>query len=260
MGRFSFGSSETLSRLRRGLILGLGAALLAAGATLLSIGLIGYFDDDTASAPEASSVADVLTSIEDVENLPVAIPYYNPQPTAPEPTPEPPAVTVPLRLMIDRLGVDAPVGVYELDENGVPEVPVADDAGVVVAWYDFSSRPGAGSNAVFAGHITWDRAPAVFANLDDLQAGDVIRLVSDDGREYTYEVSANFAVDPYDTDSLEVMAPTETDTVTLITCGGTWIPDPSQRFGGDYTTRTIVQAKLVRSSVTAPIPAAISDS
>lgn len=249
MGRFSFGSAGILSRLRRGLILGLGAALLAAGATLLGIGLIGYFDDD--AAPEASSVADAL-SIDDVENLPVAISYYNPQPTAPEP--EPAAVTVPLRLMIERLGVNAPVGVYELDEDGVPEVPLADDAAEVVAWYDFSSKPGAGSNAVFAGHITWNRAPAVFANLADLQAGDVVRLVSDDGREYTYEVFANFAVDPYDTESLKVMAPTETDTVTLITCGGTWIPDPSEQFGGDYTTRTIVQAKLVQSSVSAPTP------
>ena len=251
MGRFSSRSSGTLRRLRRRLILGLGVALFAAGATLLSIGLIDYFDDSS-SAPE---VTDALTSIDDVPNLPVAIPYNNPQPTAPEPTPEPAAVTVPLRLVIERLGVDAPVGVYQLDENGVPEVPVADDAGEVVAWYDFSSKPGGGSNAVFAAHVTWNRAPAVFSDLDNLQAGDVVRLVSDDGTEYTYEVFANFDVDPYDTESLKVMAPTETDTVTLITCGGTWIPDPSEQFGGDYTTRTIVQAKLMQSSVTA-----ISDS
>ena len=252
MGRFSSRSSGTLSRLRRRLFLGLGVALFAAGATLLGIGLVDYFDD-TASAPEASSAADALNSIDDVENLPVAIPYNNPRPT--EPTPEPTVVAVPLRLVIDRLGVDAPVGVYALDEDGVPEVPVADDAGEVVAWYDFSSKPGAGSNAVFAAHVTWNRAPAVFSDLDNLQAGDVVRLVSDDGTEYTYEVFANFDVDPYDTESLKVMAPTETDTVTLITCGGTWIPDPSEQFGGDYTTRTIVQAKLMQSSVTA-----ISDS
>ncbi len=256
MGRFSSGSPGILSRLRRGLILGLGAALLAAGAILLGIGLIGYFDDD--NAPEASSGADALISIDDVENLPVSIAYYNPQPTAP--APEPTAVTVPLRLVIESLGVDAPVGVYTLDADGVPEVPVADDAGEVVAWYDFSSRPGAGSNAVFAGHVTWNRAPAVFGNLDDLQAGDVVSLVSDDGREYTYEVFANFAVDPYDTESLKVMAPTETDTITLITCGGTWIPDASQQFGGDYTTRTIVQATLVQPNVSTQAPAALSDS
>ncbi len=249
MGRFSSRSPGTLTRLRRRLILGLGVALFAAGATLLGIGLIDYFDDDTSSAPEASSAADALNSIDDVENLPVSIPYNNPRPT--EPTPEPTVVAVPLRLVIDRLGVDAPVGVYKLDENGVPEVPVADDAGEVVAWYDFSSKPGGGSNAVFAAHVTWNRAPAVFSDLDNLQAGDVVRLVSDDGTEYTYEVFANFDVDPYDTESLKVMAPTETDTVTLITCGGNWIPDPSEQFGGDYTTRTIVQAKLMQSSVTA---------
>ena len=205
MGRFSSGRAGTFSRLRRGLTLGVGAALLAAGATLLGIGLIGYFNDGV-STPETSSASDQALSIDDVPNLPVAIPYYNPQRTAPEP--EAPAVTVPLRMMIDRLGVDAPVDVYKLDADGVPEVPVAEDAAEVVAWYDFSSKPGAGSNAVFAGHITWDRAPAVFANLNDLQAGDVVRLVSDDGREYTYEVFANFAVDPYDTESLKVMAPT----------------------------------------------------
>ncbi len=245
MGRFSSRSPGTLTRLRRRLILGLGVALFAAGATLLGIGLVDYFDD-TASAPEASSAADALNNIDDVENLPISIPYNNPRPT--EPTPEPTVVAVPLRLVIDRLGVDAPVDVYTLDENRVPEVPVADDAGEVVAWYDFTGKPGAGSNAVFAGHITWNRAPAVFYNLDDLQVGDVVRLVSDDGSEYTYEVVANFPVDPK---NVGVMAATETDMVTLITCGGTWIPDPSEQFGGDYTTRTIVQAELVQSSVTA---------
>ncbi|MCH8000020.1 MAG: hypothetical protein IIA91_11135, partial [Chloroflexi bacterium] len=97
MGRFSFGSPGTFTRLRRGLTLGLGAALLATGATLVGIGLISYFDDGV-STPETSSVSDQSLSIEDVPNLPVAIPYNNPQRTAP--APEAPAVTVPLRLVI----------------------------------------------------------------------------------------------------------------------------------------------------------------
>ncbi len=70
---------------------------------------------------------------------------------------------------------------------------------------------------------------------------------------------ANFAVDPFNPDSLKVMSPTDEDIVTLITCGGSWVPDPAERFGGNYTDRTIVQAKLVQSSVTAPaVPAEIS--
>jgi hypothetical protein len=40
-----------------------------------------------------------------------------------------------------------------------------------VAWYDFSARPGAGSNAVFSGHVDYhDVGPAVFWNLRDLRA------------------------------------------------------------------------------------------
>ena len=92
----------------------------------------------------------------------------------------------------------------------------------------------------------------VFGDLEELEPGDTVHLISDEGREYTYEVFANFAVDPDDPASLKVMAPTPTDTITLITCGGTWIPDPSARFGGDYTTRTIVKAKLVDSNLAVP--------
>ncbi len=161
--------------------------------------------------------------------------------------------------MIESIGVDAPVNTYGLDANGVPQVPTAADAAEVVAWYDFSTRPGEGSNAVFAGHINWARAPAVFGDLDQLQPGDAVRLISDDGREYTYEVFDNFPVDPSDPASLKVMAPTEVDTITLITCGGTWIPDPSEQLGGNYSSRTIVQAKLVESSLAVPVPSAISD-
>jgi LPXTG-site transpeptidase (sortase) family protein len=132
-------------------------------------------------------------------------------------------------------------------------VPTGADASEVVAWYDFSALPGAGSNAVFSGHVTWN-GRAVFWALDELQPGDTISVISEDGVEYTYEVFDNFPVDPSDPASLKVMKPTPTDTITVITCGGTWIPDPSEQFGGNYTTRTIVQAKLVDSTVDVPSP------
>ena len=53
-------------------------------------------------------------------------------------------------------------------------------------------------------------------------------------------------MDPKNRDSLKVMAPAETDIITLITCGGNWVPDPDdQRLGGSYTERVVVQAELV---------------
>jgi len=244
---FPLGLNNT-RRLRRRLLLGLGAVLFVAGAVVLSIGLIGYFNEGDDPPPQ-QSIADLFPrSIDDVPKLPVAIPDYDPERTVAEPEPEP-ELSVPLRLVIESIGVDGPVVEMGMDDEGIPYVPLN---GQDVAWYSFSSMPGAGSNAVFAGHVNWERAPGVFADLDDVQPGDTVRLLSDDGSGYTYEVFANFLVDPSNPDSLKVMAPTQADTITLITCSGTWIPDPSERFGGNYTDRAIVQARLIQSNMAAP--------
>ena len=245
------------SNLRRRLLFGAGAVLLVTGATILSIGLVGYINESDTSGPAGVQSAADLTplSIDDVKNLPVAIPYNNP-PIAegePEPVRE---VTTPLRMTIDAIDVNGPVLTMGLEEGGIPEVPLN---GQDIAWYDFSSMPGDGSNAVFAAHINWGGAPGVFADLSDLKPGDTVSLISQDGRDYTYEVFRNFAVDPFDPESLKVMSPTDTDTITLITCGGSWLPDASERFGGNYSDRTIVQAKLVDASVAVPVPSAISN-
>jgi len=233
-----------MGNLRRRLLLGAGLVLFAAGLAILAVGLVGYFEDDKALPPEvtmdfADLIPDPPTGIEDVEGLPVSIPYYNPYSR----------VTAPLRIVVERIRVDAPIVELGLDAAGVPQVPLN---GNDVAWYNFSAKPGAGSNAVFAGHVNWAGAAGAFGKIDRLENGDTVRLIADDGREFTYEVFANFDVDPLDPESLKVMAPTPTDTITLITCGGTWIPDPSERFGGEYTNRTIVQARLVESSLAVP--------
>ena len=244
MARISLSALTNTRNLRQRLLLVAGVALFAAGVGILAVGLVGYFEDEKALAPEvtmdfADLIPDPPKGIEDVEGLPVSIPYYNPYPR----------VTAPLRMVIETIKVDAPIVELGLDAAGVPQVPLN---GKDVAWYNFSTKPGAGGNAVFAGHVNWAGAIGAFGRIDRLDTGDTIRLIADDGREFRYEVFANYDVDPSDPESLKVMAPTPTDTITLITCGGTWIPDRSDRFGGDYTNRTIVQAKLVDSSLAVP--------
>jgi LPXTG-site transpeptidase (sortase) family protein len=231
-------------KLQRRLLFAAGVVLFVAGAIILSIGLIGYVDEN--EGPSAANVGPHTPSLGAVRHMP-AVPY-DPSPTVaePTPTPEPEPLAVPLRLVVDSIGVDAPVIEMGMDGNGIPHVP---GNGQDVAWYNFSSKPGAGSNAVLAAHINWERAPGAFAHLDDAELGDTISLISEDGQAYTYEVTANFYVDPEDEESLKVMAATPSDTVTLITCGGTWLPNPSEEFGGSYTTRTIVQGALVDSTV-----------
>ncbi len=171
-----------------------------------------------------------------------------PSPTV-APTIEPPLGSTPFQLVIPSIGVDATVNTFGLDSDFVPEVP---RNGQEVAWYDWSSEPGTGSNAVLAGHVTWSGA-GVFYDLDQLSDGDQILLRSADGAELSYTVEENILVDPDDPSALGSMAPTDDDTITVITCGGTYSPTGGQ-FGGEYSDRRIVRARL--SQVT-PAPGAV---
>ena len=100
-------------------------------------------------------------------------------------------------MTIERIGVNAPVVTYGLDANSFPIVPSGAGAGSIVAWYDFSARPGTGGNAVYAGHVTWYGA-AVFYSLSTLGAGDIIRLRDDRGAEVAYQVVRNEIMGAHD--------------------------------------------------------------
>ncbi len=147
------------------------------------------------------------------------------------------------RLLIGRIGVNAPVVELGVDTKGAPEVPLN---AYEVAWYNFSAQPGGGSNAVFAAHVTWARGPAVFEKLEELEEGDVIKFATILGKEFVYEVSRKLVVAYSDPVSLEALDPTPVDSVTLFTCGGKWTSDPRARFGGNYSERVIVEGRLVR--------------
>lgn len=151
----------------------------------------------------------------------------------------------PFRLVIDKIGVDAPVGTFGLDEQAVPQVPYEPD---LVAWYNFSAVPGTGSNAVFAGHVTWF-GPAVFYDIDQLEAGDQITLRGENGVELIYQVEWNVLRSPDEPNAREVMWETDADVVTLITCGGTFTATGDPVFGGEYDQRTVVRARLVSDAV-----------
>ncbi|MEE8369848.1 MAG: class F sortase [Dehalococcoidia bacterium] len=147
-------------------------------------------------------------------------------------------------MVIDSIGVDAPVETYGLDLNAIPEVPTGNDAAEVVAWYNFSAEPGMGDNAVFSGHVTWF-GRAVFWDLKKLQLGDTITLRGEDGTELVYAVSDSFLVDPADPESVQVMKRMSEDVITLITCDGDFVDTGDPVFGGDYTSRRVIRASLI---------------
>lgn len=175
--------------------------------------------------------------------------YFQAPPTAtleptlePQPTPEPNDAPI-VGFAIPRFAVNAPVIVLGVDESGQMEAP---EDPWDVAWYDFTARPGSGSNAVFAGHVDWTfengPAGAVFWNLKDLVQGDVVEVKLADDTVYQYRVVSRELVDPDTIDVGEVVGETAKEVVTLITCGGTW--DPVAR---SYKGRIIVRAERVTS-------------
>lgn len=163
-------------------------------------------------------------------------PGSSPPPTTPEATPTADASIS--RLIIPAIEVDAPVVELGLDAHKVMESPSTPEE---IAWYGFSGRPGMGSNAVFSGHLDFaGYGPAVFWRLRDLVPGDRILVAFDDGSALAYRVTGmalyNDATAPVD----QIIGPTQTDQLTLITCAGLF-----NRAIGRYDDRLVVHAERV---------------
>jgi LPXTG-site transpeptidase (sortase) family protein len=238
---------------RRRLVAGLGSASVL--AAIIGIGLTVYFvtsGDQTVAVADDAAVVDLTEEPIDLDLAPHdGTPF--PEILSPTPVPPPPLGDSGYNIVIDKLGVTAPVTMFGMDENLVPEVPyTATD----VAWYNFSARPGTRGNAIFAGHVTWN-GPAVFYDLDQLAAGDHVKLTGHDGTQVVYQVTDVFQVDPNDPDSRKVMWPTNDDVITIITCSGKFFNTDDPVLGGDYTHRLIVRGDLI--SVDRPAAAAAAD-
>lgn len=162
-----------------------------------------------------------------------ATPNIVPTPVAPSTS----ASASTVRLEIPAIGVDARVIRMGIDGNGVMEVP---RDGELVAWYEFTSQPGAPGNAVMSAHLNYRGSIAVFWRLDDLDSGDRITVVAD-GERLDYVVSSTYLVRPEDADLREILGGRSgPETITLITCGGVW--DAAER---EYDHRVIVRATRV---------------
>jgi LPXTG-site transpeptidase (sortase) family protein len=157
---------------------------------------------------------------------------------SPVPAVATPSDAPPLRIVIPRIGVDAPITTKGLSADGVMEPP---DGPEDVAWYGFTAPPGSGSNAVFSAHVDYHGyGPAVFADLKTLKKGDLVEVHTADGAVYRYEVTLSLSY-PAETAPFEdIVGPTSREVITLITCAGTF--DQAAR---RYSHRLVVRAERV---------------
>ena len=157
----------------------------------------------------------------------------------PEP-PDQPAVA-PISIQIEAAGVDAPIERVAIID-GVMQNP---SGPWVVSWYEDLAALGQGDNVVMAGHVDyWNVGPAVFWNLGQLVAGDVIHVSGEDGRavEYAVDWLRNYVVaDMTPADIEDVVGATDVESLTLITCSiGSWDPATQQ-----YLERMVLRATAV---------------
>ncbi|MFJ9342761.1 class F sortase [Streptomyces sp. NPDC101733] len=136
------------------------------------------------------------------------------------------APSVPDRVTIPDIKVDAPLDTVGLDDRGVmrePDFAKPDDA----AWYKQGPTPGEAGPAAIVGHMDTPQAPkAVFFNLKSLKKGGQIEVHRTDGS------TAVFAVDEVDTFKKDAFPSDKVygDThgkaeLRLITCGGNLTAD-----------------------------------
>ena len=153
------------------------------------------------------------------------------------PAPPLPA-SVPLRIRIPAIGVNAPLSELHADGGHHLVPPPAADRNLA-GWYSGGTSPGAAGAAIIAGHVDNSRGPAVFYGLGSLQRGDTIEIVRRDHR------IANFRIDGVNVYSRTafpsrlVYGPTGYPELRVITCGGGY----SQATG--YLGNVVVFAHLV---------------
>ena len=163
--------------------------------------------------------------------LPAPITYEKPLTTAE-------GAVVPTRLVIPSLGVNAEVEHVGRDSKGRMAVPVLFEN---VGWYREGFNPGETGNAVIAGHLDDGKGdPAIFANLEKLEAGDRVLVEGEEGM-LEYRVMGKEYLDYNTNDTADIFGPADEAKLNLITCDGSWIAGERT-----YDTRLVVFTELVR--------------
>ncbi len=144
---------------------------------------------------------------------------------------------IPVAIKVDKANINA-----QVEEQTIKNGAMHDPSGpYVVSWYKTTGKLGEANNIVMAGHLDWyGVAQAVFYHIGELKAGDDIAITGEDNEVYAYTVdwSKDYVVADLDAKAIDqIVGATQTEQLTLITCGGTWDPDKLE-----YVKRRVVRA------------------
>ena len=148
--------------------------------------------------------------------------------------------TVPARLSIPALDINAPIQKVGLNANGAMSAPTKYSE---VAWYMNGTIPGNKGSAVLAGHLDNGLGLAgVFKNLTKIKVGDEIYVKDSNGPLMKFSVNDIRTIDYNDIDGNLIFAPEDDKSlIRLITCGGKWMPERKT-----YDKRVVITAELAK--------------
>ncbi|WP_433854450.1 class F sortase [Streptomyces kronopolitis] len=146
--------------------------------------------------------------------------------------------SVPKRVSIPNIAVDAPFTELTLGPTGQLNAPPAGDRNLV-GWYKDGASPGERGSAIIAGHVDTKTGPAVFLQLESLKPGALINITREDGVIATFKVDSveTFSKSNFPNDRVYADAPTAQ--LRVITCGGAY-----DRKVRDYVDNIVVFAHL----------------
>lgn len=143
--------------------------------------------------------------------------------------------SLPIRLKIPSINVDAAIQYVGLTSKGAMEVP---NNIVDVGWFDLGPRPGENGSAVIAGHFNGENGEAgVFVNLYKLKVGDKFYIEDNYGTTTSFVVRTSRTYDPGYAD--DVFSGSDSAHLNLITCDGIW--DGAKK---NYSKRLVVFADI----------------
>ncbi|MGP3914187.1 class F sortase [Nonomuraea sp. 10N515B] len=163
-------------------------------------------------------------------------------PPLPQINPAPPMMpSTPVRIVVKRLGINAPIRSVGLAKDGTIQVPPPDNPNLV-GWYRNMSTPGEAGPAVLLGHKDTRTRSAVFSALFQIKNGDIIEVKRQDRTTAVFTVGGVEQANKKTFPTQRVYGPQDNAQLHLITCGGTY-----DRRTGHYTDNIIVYATMTSS-------------
>ena len=202
----------------------------AAGAVLglaLAVGTPTVWHLTRPPAAAGAPVAEVLGSAPPASRstaapAPDRLPELTARPAAPAPAAQ---VVPPVRLAAPALGVDAPVDQVGVSRDGQMAIPEDVDR---IGWYRFGPAPGAAGSAVIAGHVDdAEQGLGVLARLRTAAPGDEILVTAADGSTTRWRVVSREVITKAALPLAELFRRDGAPRLTLITCGGPFLPEYS---------------------------------